>query len=56
MVMVRTPRCGVPVRQDGTDVKPRGIIVGSFPSPALGDGDSAARYPYRLFVNRTIPI
>jgi hypothetical protein len=40
------PRCGVPVRQDGTNVIKRPL----FPSPdaLLGDGDSAARYPYLI--------
>ena len=44
-LVVGTPRCCVPVRQDGTNV----VKAPFFPSPdaAPGDGDSAAHCPYQ---------
>jgi hypothetical protein len=38
------PRCGVPVRKDGTNVNKPAFIPS--PDATLGDGDSAALCPY----------
>jgi hypothetical protein len=44
VAMVGMPRCGVPVRMDGTNVT-NPLFIPS-PDATLGDGDSAARCPY----------